>query len=132
MKKVEAYRCEHCGKLYLRPHACQHHEHNLCLANPTLQPLCYNCIHYQQWIDGMSEELSDRIEIWHDDGWHEWSEIKIFSPNRCAKRPDIKLYNNIRLKEDTVIALDDTNEYTAMPKPADGCEYYEPRKLEDQ
>ncbi len=80
-------------------------------------------------MEGISEEPYDRIEIWHDDGWNEWSEIKTFSPNRCAERPGIKLYHNTRLKEDTTTALDDTNEYTAMPKPAEGCVHYEPREF---
>lgn len=132
MEEVKAYRCKHCGKLYLRPHACQHHEKTLCLSNPTLRPLCYTCDNYKQWIDGISEETLDRITVWHDDPYDDWSEIKTFSPNRCTARPGIKLYNAIRLKEDTITALEDDKEYTAMPKPAEGCVYYKPWKNIDQ
>lgn len=47
MKEVKAYRCEFCGKLFLRKNNCEEHEKNDCTKIPKNRALCYECKHYQ-------------------------------------------------------------------------------------
>jgi len=42
MKEVKAYRCEYCGKVYLRKGNCKKHEH-FCYHNPKNARPCYDC-----------------------------------------------------------------------------------------
>lgn len=47
MKEVKAYRCEFCGKLFLRKNNCEEHEKNDCSKIPKNRALCYECKHYK-------------------------------------------------------------------------------------
>lgn len=42
MRKV--FKCDHCGKNYLRTHACARHE-TYCPKNPTNKHACFGCKH---------------------------------------------------------------------------------------
>lgn len=123
MKKVQAFRCEHCGKMYLTERNCQRHEDGLCLKNPNIRPLCYSCQHYY-CADESEKEI---VEVYYDGYFgQEVYEISM-SQNRC-KHPgrDCKLFNNMRLRDDTVEAIEESG-FEEMPRPKDGgCEYYKP------
>ena len=116
MKEVKAFRCDFCGKLYLRKSACSKHEENRCTQNPKLHPLCYNCKHYKvNWYEHSKEKIIynlDKPEV-------------LFDPNKCDVT-DCKLYYNIKLTDDLTTALDEAG-YKPMPLPEDGCTDFEPR-----
>lgn len=50
MKALEAtiYKCDHCGKNYLRQKACQNHE-AYCSKKWACQPQCFQCKFFQRW-----------------------------------------------------------------------------------
>lgn len=116
MKEVQAYRCEHCGKVYLMKTACLEHEAHRCPRNPENRPLCYDCKHYQP---SMEADNKERICPWGDG---EYS--KKFDPNKC-ERTDHKLFNNIKLSDEMQEALHEAG-YKPMPLPKDGCKGFEP------
>ncbi len=114
MKQVQAYRCEHCGKTYLRPHACREHEENRCSRNPEIRPYCYSCEHYKESFPDTEKEritYSLGIDYYGDEEY----DIKLFSPNQCL-HPDnpCKLYNNINLSEEMRQGLSEAG-YRPMP-----------------
>ena len=47
MKKITAYKCDHCGKLYQRKSACEKHE-KACSKNPENDRACFGCIHLRK------------------------------------------------------------------------------------
>lgn len=116
MKQVQAYRCEHCGKVYLMKSACLEHEAHRCPHNPENRPLCYDCKHYQP---SMEADNKERVVWYTDSPWGDVEHMKKFDPNRCSVL-GCKLFNNIKLSDEVLEALDE-NDYTAMPLPSNGC-----------
>lgn len=117
----QAYRCEYCGKIYLRKSACLLHEIHLCLRNPENRPLCYDCKHYNPCFFDNEKEA---ITCYGDTPWGGEFKYKIhFSPNKCELQ-NFKLFNNIKLSDEKTTALYEAG-YEAMPLPKDGCEYFE-------
>ena len=116
MEEIKAYKCEYCGKMYQRKHACRRHEDNGCLKNPKIRPVCFDCkflqcsteTEYVDWwvtmIDGSDELVS-----------------KEFTRTTC-RETEKKMYVNIHLPENVKLALDD-NGWEAMPTHAEGCKY---------
>ena len=119
MKQVQAYRCEHCGKLYLKKSACLEHEEHRCPRNPEIRPLCYDCKNYQRSMEADNQE---RISYFIDTPWGDVESCKKFDPNRCAIANQ-KLYNNIKLSDEITDALNEAD-YRAMPLPKDGCRLF--------
>ena len=124
MKQVQAYKCEHCGKVFLRKSACIEHEAHRCPRNPENRPLCYNCKNYQP-----SMEADNQERISYYSGFRQWDgeEIKFskkFDPNRCAITKQ-KLYNSIKLSDEMEDALYEAG-YRAMPLAKDGCNLFLP------
>lgn len=126
MKEVTAYRCEHCGKLYLREFACKTHEQERCMQNPQIQPLCYSCEHYEpSWLDEEKEEIEYCYSCSYDGD--EYYTTKLFSPNKCS-HPDNnhKLYNNVKLSEEMIAGLEDKDYYPMPTLRTGGCNHYSP------
>jgi hypothetical protein len=122
MKPVNAYRCEHCGKLYIREKACIEHEDNLCFKNPQIRPLCYDCKFYEATND--TESIRVYYETWAGESFVD----KDFSPNKCTKR-DCKLFNDVKLAEETEVELQEQG-YEPMPNlKGGGCKNFERRKI---
>lgn len=124
MKQVQAYRCEHCEKVYMMKSACLEHEAHRCPQNPENRPLCYDCKHYQP-----SVEADNKERIIYFSGFCPWNdeEIKLgkkFDPNKC-ECTDRKLFNNIKLSDEMQEALHEAG-YNPMPLPKDGCKDFEP------
>lgn len=124
MKEVTAYRCKHCGKLYLKKQICIEHEENRCTQNPEIRPLCYSCEHYNP------SYLEDKEEIvfYPVSPFGEQRDTKMFDPHKCD-HPEIncKLFNNVKLTEDIYNALVEDYDYRPMPiRRGGGCEYYKP------
>lgn len=121
MKQVQAYRCEHCGKVYLMKSACIRHECHRCPRNPEKRPLCYDCKNYQP-----SAGLGDKEQIIYeiDCSWGNVVYSKEFDPNKCNITKQ-KLYNNIKLSYEMRDALHEAG-YNPMPLPKDGCKDFEP------
>ena len=109
MKQVQAYRCEHCGKVYLMKSACIEHEAHRCPHNPENRPLCYDCKHYQP-----SAEADNKERIIYYSGFRPWDDEEIkyskkFDPNKC-ECTDRKLFNNIKLSDEMQDALHEAGE----------------------
>lgn len=126
MKEIIAYRCEHCGKLYMIESACSKHERDRCPKNPEIRPLCYSCEHYQASFDDGEKEKVEYGHGYHYDG-SEYCSVKMFAPNRC-KHPEknCKLYNDIKLSDEMREGLTEVD-FVAMPTPrSGGCSTYKP------
>lgn len=121
MKRVQAYRCEHCGKVYLMKSACLEHEAHRCPHNPENRPLCYDCKHYHP---SMEADNKERITYEIDCPWGDVEYSKKFDPNKC-ERTDRKLFNNIKLSDEMQEALHEAG-YNPMPLPKDGCHMFLP------
>lgn len=120
MKEVQAYRCEHCGKVYLIKGKCIVHEQYRCPRNPENRPLCYDCKNYKPSIDANNQE---RI-VWYTDApLGAVEHMKKFDPNTCP-RLNKKLFNNINLSDEVVDELFEYG-YEPMPLPKDGCSDFE-------
>ena len=123
MKQVTAYRCEHCGKLYLREHACKEHEQSRCCRNPQNMPYCYSCKFYDPSME------KEEVSYWIEDNWHGGQEenFKNFDTNRCTHpQKDCKLFNDINLSDQIFEGLREA-EFEPMPtNKTGGCEYYQP------
>lgn len=120
MKQVTAYRCEHCGKLYLRKGSCKEHEKKRCCKNPLNMPYCYSCKHYKE------EFVEHEDVVYYIDSYFGQDEYsKRFNPNICKHR-GCKLYNNINLSADMIVGLEEVD-YEPMPTlKTGGCQSYEP------
>lgn len=62
MKEFTGYKCDHCGKLYQREHACETHERK-CMKNPVNHRDCLNfCSHLDrrdiEYDTGLTDYLS--------------------------------------------------------------------------
>lgn len=125
MKKVKAYRCDFCGKVYLKRGACDTHEEHLCPRNPKNRPMCYDCKYYQPSMeDGEQETISCRVEsTWTS---HDIVIAKKFDPNRCGKK-GCKLFNNIKLSDEMQDALCESD-YNPMPLSKENCEDFESKE----
>lgn len=118
MRKVTAYRCIYCGKLYLRERNCVNHEKR-CNENPQVRPLCYGCKHYEQATE------TEEITFYYDSAYGEQARIKNFQPHRCGIS-QVKLYNAVKLSEDYQETLEYDNGYAPMPRLSGGCRHYTP------
>lgn len=103
MKQVTAYRCQHCGKLFMRDYNCRKHEEQ-CTKNPLLRPLCYDCKLFDNQYD-----KNEEVEICHfDQMGNEYWDKKEFTPHRCThSEKGCKLFANIHMSEDTYTSLTD-------------------------
>ena len=124
MKQIQPYRCEHCGKVFLRKSACIEHEAHRCSHNPDYRPLCYNCQHYMPSINIGNKERIVYFSAhcpWNDE---EFKYSTMFDPNKC-ECTDRKLFNNIKLSEEMQDALHDAG-YEPMPLQKNGCHLFLP------
>ena len=122
MKEIMGYRCEYCGKVYLKKAACHIHETTRCNRNPFIRPYCYSCQHYHkaQWDD--VENI-----VWRSDDseWHR-ENYKKFTVNRC-KHPENerKLFNKVNLSSEMKEGLHKAD-FKEMPtKQSGGCKFYQ-------
>ena len=125
MKEVTAYRCKHCGKLYLKKKVCKEHDENRCTQNPQIRPLCYSCQHYNP---SYLEEDKEEIVFYLLSPFGEQRDTKMFDPHRCD-HPEInsKLFNNVKLSEAIYNALVEDYDYRPMPVVSKGgCGHYKP------
>lgn len=123
MKQVIGYRCEHCGKIYLRWHACKEHEENLCPRNPLKMPFCYSCQHYDPAGIKDRETVYYKFDTWDDCEQYE----KTIDINRC-NHPEkkCKLFNNIKISGELYEGLREAD-YEEMPtNSTGGCKFYKP------
>ena len=122
MEKIEAYKCQYCGKLYKTATGCINHEEKLCTKHPNRIPFCYHCKHYSSSYDSDArEEITYYITAGHDG--HEVPQFKKFEPNRC-NLSRCKLYNNVRLSDELQEALQESG-YQPMPTPqTGGCKHF--------
>lgn len=127
MKEVTAYRCDHCGKIYLRKHQCRNHE-PLCTLNPLTRPLCYSCQHYQEARE------DERVRVYFDSGYPdnplaEAESFVTYSLNKCEARKqytDCFLFNKRKQSKKILRALEDEG-FIPMPSiSSGGCKEYKP------
>lgn len=52
MKQINAYKCEHCGKIYQKINAIEFHE-KTCNKNPENKRACFGCVHLVKKVDYM-------------------------------------------------------------------------------
>ena len=121
MREVEAYRCEYCGKVYLKKTACKEHEAHRCPRNPENRPICYDCKHYQQSMEADNKEW---ISYYIESPWVDVEYRKKFDPNKCEVS-GCKLFNNMKLSCEMTTALDEAG-YKSMPLPKEGCKDFKP------
>lgn len=124
MEQVTAYRCQHCGKVYLRDFACKRHEETRCPQNPEIRPLCYSCRHYAASYDEEERVMYvDGVDLWNGE---EHFASKLFAPNKCTcSGNERKLYNNLKLSDEMRAGLAEAD-YEPMPNFRNGgCNFYQ-------
>lgn len=117
MKEVKAYRCEFCGKLFLRKHICDKHEKNDCCKIPKNRALCYECKHYNVGFIGFEKE--EDIELVRDDGIKFTKRMK---RNRCEINND-SMFNPLHMRDYVCDALIGAG-WQYMPTVENGCKNY--------
>ena len=126
MKEVKGYRCEFCGKTYLRPHACKDHEENRCRRNPQNIPFCYSCQHYSpaEWREKETVYYWLEYQCGGEDQFEKTIDI-----NRCSHpERECKLFNNIRISDELYEGLREAG-YEEMPtNKTGGCPHYKPHE----
>jgi hypothetical protein len=123
MKEVKAYRCEHCGQLFMTEWRCKAHEANTCKKNPVIRALCYDCKHFDSRYE---EQEVIEGEDYSPDFSEEFPWTFEANPHRCSAR-NCKLYNGKHIRYSRAAALQN-NGYEAMKTLRDGgCEHYEPK-----
>lgn len=112
-----SYQCEFCGRLYRRSYDAVRHE-SICLKNPDIQKLCYNCRHY---INGAGET---KVETIYGDSYNgEYAIRKEIIQNRCGAYGHL-LFNPHHMHPDTQSELECSG-YEPMPTVSQGCEKFE-------
>lgn len=118
MKKIDAYRCQWCGKVYLTERGCLAHERKAaspidgCKQHPNNKAMCYHCKHFKQETGGARVQ----VEI---DGEH--SPVrKWFYKCECKAKGKF-LVNRFHLYEDWVAALTEFHGFMEMPTETEGC-----------
>lgn len=122
MEKIEAYKCQYCGKLYKTMKGCIKHEERLCTKHPDRTPYCYHCQFYDPSYESDSrEEITYYVTAGYDG--REIPQFKKFEPNQCTLLRR-KLYNNTRLSDELQEALQESG-YQPMPTPqSGGCKHF--------
>lgn len=86
------FRCEHCGKVYLKRANCLYHE-SRCSKNPLNKPACYLCENFK---DSCFHNHTDEIEVRDDDGRYagmrDGGNNTYFEPAECKKHGKIISY----------------------------------------
>lgn len=124
MKAVSAYRCEHCGKVYLRAHSCKEHEEKRYNRNPQLRAFCYSCKFYEVSFSEYERE-NVAYQVYVDEENQPVFDTKSFRPNKCMHPLNhCKLYNNINISENLSRGLT-AEGYKPMPnRKSGGCIFY--------
>lgn len=117
MKEVKAYRCEFCGKLFLRKNNCEEHEKNDCTKIPKKRALCYECKHYDVGFIGF-EEVKD-VDLVRDDGIKFTKRMK---RNRCKINNNL-IFNSLHMPEYICDALVGAG-WQYMSTVEHGCKNY--------
>lgn len=120
MKEVSAYRCQYCGKVYLKRHACKKHEEKICQKNPVIRPLCYSCQHYHEEMDEQ-ETVVYHLEVYFRENSYE----KKFDLNACHHPQNCqKLYNNVKLSDEMREGLSHARFFPMPTRKTGGCKFY--------
>ena len=117
MKEFKGYKCDHCGKLYQKKHACEKHENKLCRKTPNNNHPCWSCPH-----------LNDSVEdtFIGDDPYS--GEVWIKSKAFYCKKKEVNLYS---FGFDKYIAaydpaqFDESKPICRMPSKIDPCSDFE-------
>lgn len=126
MIKVDAYRCSHCGKLFLTERHCIKHEEKYCSKSPCNIAACYSCKWYKE--TGQTTTIT-RIEVdpltWYA---HEFEkEIRI---NLCLKHHNAKMFNSFHASEELIKDAENSG-FHIMPTMEEGCLDYKKKGNED-
>lgn len=115
MKEVKAYKCEFCGKLFLRKNNCEEHEKNDCSKIPKNKALCYECKHYQIACENEVEDVS----LESDNGI---KFVKRMQQNKCKINNDL-MFNSLHMPDYVCDALIGVG-WQYMPTVENGCKNY--------
>ena len=121
MITIKGYKCEYCGKIYLKMTACHIHETTRCNRNPFIRPYCYSCQHY---YEAQCNDVEGIVWRSDDSKWYR-ENYKNFTVNKC-KHPDNerKLFNDVNLSSAMKDGLHRAD-FKEMPtKKNGGCKFY--------
>ena len=112
MKEVKAYRCEYCGKMFLRKNTCEKHEKHYCNKIPINRALCYECKYYHI---ANKNEVKD-VELVGDYGIKFAKRMEL---NRC-KIYNFLIFNSLHMPDYICDTLIDEG-WQDMPTVENGC-----------
>ena len=115
MKEVKAYRCEFCGKMFLRKNTCEENEKNDCSKIPQNRALCYECKYYHI---ANKNEVKD-VELVRDDCIKFAKRMEL---NRC-KINNTLIFNSLHMPDYVCDALIGAG-WQYMPTVENGCGCY--------
>jgi hypothetical protein len=116
MKEFKGFKCDHCGKLYQRKHACEKHENKFCNKHP-------NNLHQCWWCPYLSSKMVNHYLGEHFDGSEIWAEKRAFF---CEKK-QINLYCykfDKHIKNYEPAQMDEDFTIERMPTEVNPCEDY--------
>lgn len=124
MIKVDAYRCSHCGKLFLTERGCAKHEEKFCNKSPCNIAACYSCKWYKE--TGQTTTIT-RTRFHPLMGYEYEKEVYV---NICLKYHNAKMFNSFHASEELIEDAENGG-FRIMPTIEEGCLDYKKKKGED-
>lgn len=126
MIKVDAYRCSHCGKLFLTEKGCAKHEEKFCNKSPRNIAACYSC----KWYKETGQTTTITRTSFHPLTGREYEYEKEVSVNICLKYHNARMFNSFHASEELVEDVENGG-FRIMPTMEEGCLDYKKKKDED-
>lgn len=124
MIRVDAYRCSHCGRLFLTERGCVKHEEKYCNKSPCNIAACYSC----KWYKETGQTTTITITGLPPLAGHEYE--KTVRVNICLKHHNAKMFNSFHASE-KLVADAENGGFCIMPTMEEGCLDYKKKENED-
>ena len=126
MIRVDAYRCSHCGKLFLTERRCVKHEEKYCNKSPRNIAACYSCKWYKE--TGQTTTIT-RTGVNPLTGY-EYEYEKEVRINLCLKHHNAQMFNSFHASEELIEDAENSG-FHIMPTMEEGCLDYKKKGNED-
>ena len=126
MIKVDAYRCSHCGKLFLTERGCIKHEEKYCNKSPCNIAACYSC----KWYKETEQTTTITRTGFHPLTGYEYEYEKEVRINLCLKHHNAQMFNSFHASEEFIEDAKNGG-FCIMPTMEEGCLGYKKKENED-
>ena len=126
MIRVDAYRCSHCGKLFLTERGCVKHEEKYCNKSPCNIAACYSC----KWYKETEQTTTITRTGVNPLTGYEYEYEKEVRINLCLKHHNAKMFNSFHASEELIEDAENSG-FHIMPTMEEGCLDYKKKGNED-